>query len=87
MDSTSINTWLLALGVFGVAIAGMAIGVIISNRRLKGSCGGLAGLQDDTGKTACELCTTPSELCSGNPNAPKPEVTEDDEVSADVSED
>ena len=36
-------TILLAVGLFGVAMAAMAVGVIISDRKLHGSCGGEGG--------------------------------------------
>ena len=58
---------IIALAVFLLAVAGMAIGVILSNRRLKGSCGGLANLRDSTGKTLCDACTNPSPECAGDP--------------------
>ena len=45
---------------FAIAIAGMAIGVIVSNRRLKGSCGGLSA---DGQQTPCSMCTVPAEQC------------------------
>ena len=32
---------LLSIVVFGLAMAGMAVGVILSDRTLKGSCGGV----------------------------------------------
>ena len=57
----------IAATVFATAMAGMAIGVILSNRRLKGSCGGLANLRDSTGNTLCEACTHPSPDCQGEP--------------------
>lgn len=57
---------IISIVVFAVALAGMAIGVIVSNRRITGTCGGLAGMQDSSGKTACELCTNPSPTCTGN---------------------
>ncbi|WP_442485588.1 FAD:protein FMN transferase [Aeoliella sp. SH292] len=66
----------ISLLVFGVALAGMAIGVILSNRRLKGTCGGIAGLTDTSGKTACELCTNPSPTCGGKNNAESHEHAE-----------
>lgn len=58
---------LVAFAVFAIAMAGMAVGVIVSNRRLKGSCGGLANLQDASGKTLCDACTNPSPECRGEP--------------------
>ena len=57
----------IALVVFAAAITGMAIGVIVSNRRLKGSCGGLANLRDAKGNLTCEACTHPSPDCQGEP--------------------
>lgn len=40
---------LVTIAIFALAMTGMALGVIISNRRLKGSCGGLTG-----GACVCE---------------------------------
>jgi hypothetical protein len=60
-------TILLAAGIFGMAILAMAIGVMVTGRRLRGSCGGLANLQDEAGNTLCEACTEPSPECRGEP--------------------
>ncbi|HUS38904.1 MAG TPA: FAD:protein FMN transferase [Pirellulales bacterium] len=57
---------LTSIIVFAIALVGMSIGVIVSNRRLKGSCGGLAGLKDERGKTLCDACSNPSPDCAGN---------------------
>jgi hypothetical protein len=35
-----METFLATALIFGLAMVGMAIGVIVSNRELKGSCGG-----------------------------------------------
>ena len=53
-------TLLLAMLLFAGALAAMAIGVIISNKPLKGSCGGIGalGLARD-----CELCGARSGHC------------------------
>lgn len=58
-----VATVLAAVGIFALAIAGMAVGVIFSNRSIKGSCGGLANMPGQNGKSICELCTVPAEEC------------------------
>jgi hypothetical protein len=58
---------LLTLVVFVVAMLGMAAGLILSNRRLRGSCGGMAGIRDRDGNTLCDLCSDPSPECRGEP--------------------
>lgn len=62
-----MTTFFIAVAVFAVALTGMAVGVILSNRRIKGSCGGLAGFKDERGNSVCDACTKPSPECSGNP--------------------
>lgn len=60
------NAWpvfVAALVIFGLVVAGMAIGVIWGNRRIAGSCGGLANMRDEQGNIACAMCTRPSEEC------------------------
>lgn len=61
--SSVVATVLAAVGIFALAIAGMAVGVIFSNRSIKGSCGGLASMPGQDGKSICELCTVPAEEC------------------------
>lgn len=58
-----LATVLAAVGIFALAIAGMAVGVVFSNRSIKGSCGGLASMPGHDGKSICELCTVPAEEC------------------------
>ncbi len=48
--------------VFAIAIIGMAVGVIFSNRRLRGSCGGLNNMPGAEG-SACDLCQNPADEC------------------------
>jgi hypothetical protein len=40
--------------VIALAIVGMALGVLLSDRRLKGSCGGLNTIQGLEGSCGCE---------------------------------
>ena len=47
---------LLAIGLFGVCMAAMGLGVIVSGRRLRGSCGG-DSVHDPTGEAlSCGAC-------------------------------
>ena len=51
-------TVLLSIAFFGLAMAGMAMGVSLSNRALKGSCGGVGSkdcLCDIEKQRACKL--------------------------------
>lgn len=43
MSSKLFVVMLLGLGVFLLAAIGMALGVLITGKRLKGSCGGVMG--------------------------------------------
>jgi len=63
-----MQAFLITLFVFAIAMAGMAVGVLLSNRRIKGSCGGLAGFKDSQGNSICDACTKPSPDCSGKPS-------------------
>ncbi len=50
-----------AVVLFAACFAGMAIGVILSDRELKGSCGASAALEDDA---SCGACTRQeADLC------------------------
>ena len=50
--------------IFLIAVAGMAIGTILQNKSIKGSCGGLASMPGSEGKSICELCTIPKDECT-----------------------
>ena len=52
-----------AIVLVSVAFAGLAAGVILSNRRIQGSCGGLANFKDANGRSICEACTDPAPEC------------------------
>ncbi len=63
-----MTTFLLALVIFAVLFAGMAIGLIFQNKPLKGSCG---GLNQFTGGEC--------EICGGDPNKCESESKETDQ--------
>ena len=55
---------LLSIVVFGLAMAGMAVGVILSDRSLKGSCGGEAHLGPNGEALSCGACPKQeADLC------------------------
>ena len=56
-----MNILLPAFVIFAIVMVGMAVGVIFSNRRLKGSCGGLNTMQDQLGQPLCECGSVPGE--------------------------
>ncbi len=62
-----LSMLLITVGVFAIALAGMAVGVILSNRRIKGSCGGLNNFKDSVGNPICDACSNPSPTCSRFP--------------------
>jgi uncharacterized protein len=47
---------LAALAVFLLAVLGMALGVIFGRRCIRGSCGGLSNLRDESGRPMCDHC-------------------------------
>ena len=57
-----LQTMLAAGVVVALAIAGMAVGVIFSNRSIQGTCGGLNNMPGAE-HSPCELCTKPAEEC------------------------
>jgi hypothetical protein len=56
-------TFLLTPLVFGIFFICLAVGVIFSNKRLKGSCGGLANMTQENGKSMCEICPNNGAEC------------------------
>ena len=58
-----MTLFLSALVVFALVMAAMAVGVIIGNRRITGSCGGLANLQAAGDEPMCECGARPGDAC------------------------
>ncbi|MEM6638777.1 MAG: (Na+)-NQR maturation NqrM [Pseudomonadota bacterium] len=51
-----MDTFILAFGIFLVLMLGMALGVILNGRAIKGSCGGLNNIGD---ADQCLVCSKP----------------------------
>ena len=49
-----MSTFIITFTIFGLVMAAMAIGVIVNNREIKGSCGGLNDIDGLEG--ACDIC-------------------------------
>lgn len=47
---------ILVITILGLAMAGLAVGVILSNRELRGSCGGVAVRGPDGEALTCGDC-------------------------------
>ena len=62
----SSKSWVVfvASGVmFLVAVVGMGIGILVSNRQFRGSCGGLGSFGDSDDGSKCQSCSIPRENC------------------------
>jgi len=55
-----MTTYFLATAVFLLVCAGMAVGVIFSNKPIKGSCGGMGAIGLDT---SCDICGGNPQVC------------------------
>lgn len=58
------TTLIAAFVAFGLVMVAMAVGVIFSDRRIKGSCGGLSSMSDNFGQPMCECGAKPGS-CEG----------------------
>ena len=52
--------FLFTLVILLLVVAAMSIGVIVQNKPIKGSCGGMSALGIDT---ACDICGGDSKKC------------------------
>ncbi len=68
-------TFLLSFLFFLLVVTGMAVGVIFSNKPIKGSCGGMGALGIDT---SCDIC-------GGNPTVCEQETREGKAAQAGVA--
>ena len=76
-------TYIIAALVFMLVVAGMAVGVIFSNKPIKGSCGGMGALGLDT---ACDICGGDPAVCEEETRK-QPEATAELFYDADKRQD
>ena len=57
-----MSTFISAFIIIGLAFLGLAIGLILKNQPIKGSCGGMANLDEGS---ECRICgRTDAQSCS-----------------------
>ena len=64
-----MGTLIAAFVAFGLVMVAMAVGVIFSNRRIQGSCGGLNNMSDAFGQPMCE-CGKAPDTCEDSEETP-----------------
>ncbi len=64
-----MSIFLITFLVFGLVMAGMAIGVIMGRAPIKGSCGGIGALGVDK---ACGICGGDAQVCETQTRSDKP---------------
>ena len=47
----------LAFGIIALVMLGLAAGLVLGRRELRGSCGGLSSQSGTDGQSACSLCS------------------------------
>ena len=70
-----MDTLIAAFVAFGMVMVAMAVGVIFSNRVIKGSCGGLNTMSDDLGRSMCECGKEPGTCDEAEGDTAKPVKT------------
>lgn len=68
-----MNLFIVTFSVFLLVMVAMAVGVIISNREIKGSCGGLNDIGGLEG--ACDICEI-KEQCKRRKSMQRKALTE-----------
>jgi hypothetical protein len=51
-----LKLFLVTLALISLALLGMAVGVLVAGKRLKGSCGGLSAAMNADGERICGIC-------------------------------
>jgi hypothetical protein len=65
-----MEMFLIVATAFGIIMLAMAVGVIVSNRPLRGSCGGPAILDNAGNPMTCPDCNCKTEIEIGVPPEP-----------------
>jgi hypothetical protein len=60
---TLVNLFIITAFAFLLVIVGMAVGVLMGRREIRGSCGGLASGDEAKEGGSCALCSNPDAAC------------------------
>ncbi len=75
-----MSTFLLAFGLLMIVMLGMALGVILNGRTIKGSCGGLNAIADADHCVVCKQEIDPDSPLRDRLHCPKaPQMPEEQE--------
>lgn len=66
-----METFVLAFIILGLAVLGMSVGVIVSGRTIKGSCGGLNAISDADKCVVCSKDIDPNSPLKDRLNCPR----------------
>lgn len=69
-----MTVFLVSMLVFGLVIAGMAVGVMLGRQPIKGSCGGMGAVGIDS---SCEICGGNPQRCEEESSTPAPKARRD----------
>ncbi len=58
-----VSTMAAASIVFLIVVAAMSVGVVLGGRRIRGSCGGIAALDNPDVQSDCAVCSAPTSEC------------------------
>ena len=58
-----VSTIAAASIVFLIVVAAMSVGVVLGGRRIRGSCGGIAALDNPDVQSDCAVCSAPTSEC------------------------
>lgn len=62
-QSGLVPVFVLTAILLGLLVTAMAVGVMFGRRSISGSCGGIAGKENEDGELQCSLCSNPAEGC------------------------
>lgn len=78
-----MTLFILTFIIISFLVAGMAIGVIVANKPIKGSCGGMSAIGIDT---ECDICGGDPKKCEEENAGNEDSETNKNELAYDASQ-